>query len=417
MSFGTALSGINAATSDLNVISNNIANNNTTAFKSSRAEFADLTAQVVAGNLGAGNTAIGTGVQLADVTQLFTQGSLSFTGNPLDMAINGQGFFRMNDNGGIVYTRSGVFGVDRDGYVVNRANQRLTGFLADATGELTNTLGDIRLTTNDFPPKTTTETNIALNLDANSAPPLDNNGVNLTIDPEEPRTYNNSTSITIYDSQGTAHTMTVLFQKDDSTPNTWNLAVSVDGTATTGVNLSTSTLTFTPQGGINTPQPITASIDLGATSGADTPMRVDLDFSGTTQFGSPFGINELNQDGFASGRLTGVEIDESGVLFARYTNGQSQAVAQVALTNFKNPSGLQQAGASAWAESFTSGPPLTGKPGTGTFGLIQSGALESSNVELTDQLVAMIRAQRNFQANAQVLSTNDQLTQTIINLR
>ena len=426
MSFGTALSGINAATADLNVVSNNIANNNTTGFKGSRPEFADLTAAVVAGNLGAGNLAIGTGVQLAEVTQQFTQGSLNFTGNPLDMGINGQGFFRMNENGGIVYTRAGVFGVDRDGYIVNRANQKLTGYQADATGKLTNTLGDLKLSTNDFPPQMTSTVGFGVNLDAQAVAP---DTTAHPFSPTDPDSFNNSTSLTLYDSEGVSHTLTAYFIKDSAAANTWNLQVTVDGTQT-GVALGAATLSFNSDGSLDTaasPQPLPATIDLTALGPALVPpvnfggklaaTGVDLDFTNATQFGSPFAVSELSQDGFSSGRLTGVEIDKQGVLFARYTNGQSRAAGQVALANFKNASGLQQLGASAWAESAASGQPLVGAPGSGTFGQIQSGALESSNVELTDQLVSMIKAQRNFQANAQVLSTNDQLTQTIINLR
>lgn len=426
MSFGTALSGINAATADLNVVSNNIANNNTTGFKGSRAEFADLTAQVIAGNLGTGNLAIGTGVQLADVSQQFTQGSLNSTGNPLDLGINGQGFFRMDDNGAIVYTRAGAFGTDSNGYIVNGDNQKLTGYQADATGKLTNTLGDIKLSTGDFPPQVTSNVGMGLNLDAQATAP---DATAHPFSPTDPDSFNNSTSLTIYDSEGVSHTLTAYFIKDSATPNTWNVQVTVDGTQT-GVTLKGGALTFKGDGTLDTaasPQPLQATIDLTAVGPALVPpvnfggtlptAGVNLDFKNATQFGSPFAVSDLTQDGFSSGRLTGVDIDKSGMVFARYTNGQSRSVGQVALANFKNASGLQQLGASTWAESAASGQPLVGAPGSGTFGQIQSGALESSNVDLTAQLVSMIQAQRNFQANAQVLSTNDQLTQTIINLR
>jgi flagellar hook protein FlgE len=264
---------------------------------------------------------------------------------------------------------------------------------------------------------------VGLNLDETARAPRAN-----VIDPTDPAGFNNSTSVTVFDSLGTARTLSIFFAKaPDPAVNTWNLAVSVDGTQTGNVTLSSANLQFTRTGALDltaSTQPIIATIDLtgvatelGFTNGATTPMTIALDFTNATQFGTPFGVNALTQDGFASGRLTGVEIDKSGVAFAQYTNGQSKAVAQVALANFRNPAGLQPLGEGTWIETFASGQPLTGQPGTGTFGQIRSGAVEGSNVELTEQLVNMIQAQRNFQANAQVISTHDQLTQTIINLR
>ena len=418
MSFRVALTGLNAATADLGVIANNIANSNTTGFKSSRAEFADLFASSAQGVT---SNTVGSGVQLAAVAQQFEQGTISFTGNPLDLALNGQGFFRLSDNGTVVYSRAGAFGVDRTGFVVNSAGQRLTGFQAGPFGNVANTLTDLRITTTDLLPSATTAVDATLNLDAQSPEP-----VITPFDPTEPSSFNYSTSISIFDSLGVAHDMTMYFVKTP-TANGWEVHATVDGTAEGNVTLSDNAVVFKSDGTIDTDattQPIDVSVDLdaiatelGITNGATTPLDFTLDFSDATQFGSPFSTNALTQDGFTSGRLAGVDIDDSGIMFGRYSNGQSLVMGQVALANFRNVQGLTQLGDNVWVESFASGPPLVGAPGTGSLGMIQSGALEDSNVELTEQLVNMINAQRTFQANAQVITTSDTLTQTILNIR
>ncbi len=418
MSFRIALTGLGAASADLGVISNNIANSATGGFKASRAEFAELVASGIAPTR---NDLSGSGVQVSAVTQQHTQGNLAFTGNALDLGINGEGFFRVSDNGTTLYTRAGNFKTDREGYVVNNAGHHLTGYQTDANGNLTGVLGDIQLPTGELTPRITSEVEVGMNLDAaDSVPSV------TPFDRTNPMTFNHSTSLSIYDSLGAAHTMTTYYTKN-AAANTWDIAVSVDDTDPAHVTLGSASLSFQTDGSVDTtasPQPITVSIDmaavateLGATNGAATPLALTLDFSQSTQFGSPFSTHSLVQDGFSTGRLAGIDIDESGVVFGRYTNGQSQAIAQVALANFRNPQGLTNLGDTVWAETFASGSPLVGAPGTASLGSLQSGAFEESNVELTDELVAMISAQRNFQANAQVISTADTLTQTIINLR
>ena len=400
MPFAVALSGLNAASSDLSVTANNIANANTTGFKASRAEFADVFA------VGAQN--IGNGVAISSVTQEFTQGGVDFTDRGLDLAISGEGFFTTNDNGVVSYTRAGSFGVDRDGFVVNSQGQRLQIFPIATNGNFnTGTLTDLRLATADSPPQATTRAEFGINLPANAAVPAVP-----VFDPANASSYNHSTALTIYDSLGASHTATAYFVKT-ATANQWDARFYVDGTAVGGAN----TLTYSNLGVLTSP--VGGGITLPAYTPATgaAPIAMTADLLTSTQYGAQFGVNLLSQDGFASGRLSSIDVDTNGVIFARFTNGRSEPLGQVALSNFANPQGLRQLGDTSWSETFTSGDAVRGSPGTGSFGLIQSGALESSNVDLTEQLVNMITAQRNFQANAQMISTADQVTQTIINIR
>jgi flagellar hook protein FlgE len=400
MPFAVALSGLNAASSDLSVTANNIANANTAGFKSSRAEFADVFA--------VGAQSIGNGVALSSITQDFAQGGVDFTDRGLDLAISGEGFFTLSDRGVIAYTRAGSFGVDRDGYVVNAKNQRLQIFPISTNGTFnTGTLSDLRLATSDAPPQATSRVEFGVNLPANAAvPPVP------VFDPANASSYNHSTAVTIYDSLGAAHTATAYFVKT-ATPNQWEARFYIDGTAVGGAN----TMTYSNLGVLT--DPVGGGITLPAytpPNGA-APLTLTADVLTSTQYGGQFGVNLLSQDGFASGRLSSIDVDSAGVIFARFTNGRSVPLGQVALSNFANPQGLRQLGDTTWAESFTSGDAVRGSAGTGSFGLIQAGALESSNVDLTEQLVNMITAQRNFQANAQMIATADQVTQTILNIR
>lgn len=650
MPFNTALSGLKAASSELRVVGNNIANASTTGFKESRAEFADIYANSAFGVAG---TAIGSGVLLSKVTQQFSQGQIGFTNNNLDLAVSGEGFFILNDNGSISYSRAGAFGVDKEGYIVNALDQRLRGFLADTQGTITGAQGDLQITNANLAPKATGSVAIDVNLDSSTTPPAVPFQAGFTpASPPNPSSYNTSTSTTVYDSLGNSHIVTSYFVKAPA-QNTWNIFVGIDGTdatptaatppvgappvayganeipapytvvfdpsgkfvvnntgappqyygpgpvvstasgltasgtipslslneliingipidaastasdifsssdasasaianvaainATTslhGVSASTNpnvlnigvptlgvlaagdltingvaivgpvasdadllTLinTQTPNTGVAATQPggvgtaitLTAAdgrniqlqtdgtttgatfagfnlnggtainqtqrgtynlsttnnrgITIGGTApndvglslgpqsgviqtnsdpiviqnwtpvgGASGPQIISFDFSQSTQFGAAFAVQGLNQDGYSTGRLSGVDVNSGGSIIARYSNGQSLALGQVALANFGNVQGLSPQGDSSWVETFASGPALIGAASTADLGSIQSGALEDSNVQLTDQLVALILAQRNFQANAQTIRTADAVTQTIINLR
>ena len=405
MSFRIALSGLNAASTDLRVTANNIANNATTGFKSSRAEFSELFSVSAQG---VSNLATGNGVRVSDVSQQFTQGNIDFTNNALDLAISGQGFFTVSDGGALAYTRAGAFKVDRNGFVVNSNNQRLQIFPPTDTGGFnTGSLADLRLVTSESAPTATATVQMVLNLPANSTPP-----VSVPFSATNPDTYNHASAMTVYDSLGAAHTATVYFTKT-ATANQWEQRLSIDGNSVGAAQL----LQYSSTGQLVTP----ANGQLGfppytpATGAA--PMVVAYDLAKSTQYGGTFSVNSITQDGFTTGRLIGIDTDSSGVVQARYTNGRSQALGEIALAQFSNPNGLQQLGDTTWAETFTSGQALKGQAGNAGLGLIQSGALEASNVDITAQLVDMITAQRNFQANAQMIQTSDAITQTIINLR
>jgi flagellar hook protein FlgE len=407
MTFRIALSGLNAAGQDLRITANNIANVNTTGFKRSRAEFGDVFAVSA---FGVGTNAIGSGVTLSRVAQQFTQGNIDFTQNSLDMAISGEGFFTLNDRGSTVYSRAGAFGVDREGYVVNAGGARLQVF-PPVPGQPDRfdggRLTDLQLSTTDAAPSATTSVEVGVTLPANATAPT------LTpFDPDDARTYTRSTSVTVYDSLGTSHVQTLYFVRT-ATANEWEVHSSIDGSAPTGPD----TLIFDSQGVLTTPANGLLTIPPYDPGNGAAPIAMELDLSSTTQRGETWGVNSLTQDGFATGRLVGVAISPEGVVSARYTNGQSAPLGQVVLTRFANPQALQQLGDTAFAETSESGEAVRGEPGTSSFGVIQSGALEASNVDLTAELVNMITAQRNFQANAQMISTADQVEQTIINIR
>ncbi|MCU0759118.1 MAG: flagellar hook protein FlgE [Steroidobacteraceae bacterium] len=405
MSFRTAISGLNAATADLSVTANNIANTSTVGFKGSRVQFAELFAVSATGT---SNTQAGNGVRVADVAQQFTQGNIDFTDNSLDMAISGEGFFILSDGGAQVYSRAGAFQVDRDGYVVNSRGQRLQAFPPTPQGSFnTGALSDLRLVTGESPPTATENVEVVLNLPSNATPPTVP-----TFSPTDPDSYTHSTSMTVYDSLGSAHTATIYFNKT-ATVNEWTQRLYVDGTAVGApqtLTYSNTGVLQAPVGGLITFPPYTP-----ATGAA--PLTLSYDFGDTTQYGQTFTVNSVVQDGYTTGRLIGIDTDNSGVVQARFTNGRSLALGQVALAQFANPNGLQQLGDTNWSETFASGQALRGSAGSAGLGMVQSGALEASNVDITEQLVSMITAQRNFQANAQMIQTNDAITQTIINIR
>ncbi len=416
MAFQTALSGLNAASGNLNVTGNNIANSSTTGFKKSRAEFADVYA-VSFGGVSA--TATGSGVRMSNVAQQFTQGNIDFTDNNLDLAISGEGFFALNDNGDQLYTRAGNFSVDREGYVVNSHGQRLQKYDVNDDGLATNfTPQDMQLNTGANPASATTGIDINANLDA-GATPIDE--VTYPFDPADPESYNFSTTTTIYDSLGVTHDATLFFRKDSTTgANEWISTLQItdaDGSTHLGDDIS---LQFDTNGELLSTGDLdylTIAADWTPSTGADDFASFNVNFAGSTQFGANSAINDLVQDGYTSGKLSGISIDATGVVFARYTNGQSETLGAVALARFANPNGLQQTGDTNWAATYNSGDALAGQAGSGNFGQIQSGALEASNVDISKELVNMIVAQRDYQANAKMISTEDQVTQTIINIR
>lgn len=406
MSFPIALSGLNAASADLGVTANNIANANTTGFKTGRAEFGEVFGSTA---YGLARTANGQGVHLTQIAQQFKQGNVNNTDNTLDLAINGEGFFTVSSDKGLAYTRAGAFGADRDGYVTNSSGQRLQVYApqANGVGFDTATLQDLRLTSGDNPPKATTSLEVQANLPATATAPT-----TTPFDPADPTSYNRSTSVTVYDSLGASHTTNLYFVKG-AAPNAWELNVTVDGNA---VGAATP-LTFSDSGILTAPVGASVTLPAVALTNGAAPLNTTLDLGDTTQYGDSFSVSRLSQDGYTTGRLTGLEVTPEGIVQGRYSNGQATALGKVAVATFTNPQGLQKIGDTGFTETYASGQAMRGEAGSGNLGVIQSGALESSNVDLTAQLVNMITAQRNFQANAQMIQTSDQITQTIINIR
>ena len=409
MPFDIALTGLNAAQNDLQVISNNIANSETNGFKRSRAEFSDLYAT---SQFGTSSNAIGQGVQVASISQQFTDGDITFTDNSLDLAISGGGFFVLSDGGAQSFSRAGAFQVDNLGNIVNSAGSQLVGFQADSSGNLTGAQGPLQISRSNLAPNVTSTINIDANVDAaETVLPA------FLVGPTgpDPATFNHSTSYTVFDSLGGEHVTTNYFRKDNATH--WQVYQFVDNTQVSGPDV----LTFDAFGALTeinaVPGATTTTSAAFTPGGIGAPTTFTVDYSGITQFGGGFGINAIDQNGYATGRLSSLDFDSTGQLFARYTNGQSITLGQVALANFANPQGLSPTGNSAWSETFASGQPLVGSPGSADLGLIQSGSLEESNVDVTGELINLIQTQRNFQANAQVIGTADTITQTIINIR
>jgi flagellar hook protein FlgE len=405
MPFRLALSGLNAASADLSVTANNIANSSTNGFKESRAEFSELFA---VSSQGVASLAAGNGVKVSDIAQQFSQGNIDFTDNNLDLAISGTGFFTVSDGGSFAYTRAGAFRTDAEGYVVNAQGQRLQVYPTVAGGGFnTGSLADLRLVTSESAPAATFNVELLANLPADAVPPG-----TTPFDPADPTSFTRATSMTVYDSLGAAHTATVYFLKDVN-PGEWNTYFYVDGTQVGGPE----PMAFDNMGTLTTPSPAQIAFPAYTPATGAADMTITLNIAGATQYGSTFSVGNITQDGYTTGRLIGIDIDKSGIVQARFTNGRSLSLGQVALSNFANPNGLQPLADTNWAETFASGQALRGQAGTSGFGLIQSGALEASNVDITTQLVNMITAQRNFQANAKMISTSDAITQTIINIR
>lgn len=415
MSFQQGLSGLNASAKALDVIGHNIANVSTVGFKGSVAQFADVFA---ASLQGAGATQIGVGANLANVSQLFTQGNITVTNNPLDVAINGQGFFRLSKDGAVSYTRNGQFLIDKEGYVVNSSGLRLQGYAADYSVDpagiiVPSSPTDIFIDPSDIQPKETTTVDVGVNLDSRQGAPA-----NAPFNPADPLSYNSSTAITIYDSLGVPQVLTMYFIHT-GTPNQWQIEYRVTGpqiaTPITPTG-SPQTLTFSASGLPTGTTTVTLS-NIDTNTGANVINNLVVDLGDSTQFGSSFGVNSLTQNGFSSGRLAGISISDDGVIQGRYSNGQTRKMGQIVLAKFNNPNGLMNLGDNQWQETSASGQPLIGAPGTGSLGVVQSAAIEESNVDLTAELVAMITQQRAYQANAQTIKTQDTIMQTLVNIR
>ncbi|BEU98011.1 flagellar hook protein FlgE [Acidovorax sp. DW039] len=426
MSFQQGLSGLNAASKNLDVIGHNIANANTTGFKASRAEFAEMVASAI-GSAGGSNAGIG--VETANIAQQFTQGNLTITGNSLDVAINGNGFFTLTQpDGSTAYTRAGNFKLDKVGNLVTNDSDKVMGYPVDpVTGLRTGTdpIPMVFPTAQPIPAKQTTTITAEFNLpatakdaagDPTATPPV----------PATPRaTY--GTSINVYDSQGVAKPINLYFQKT-ATANTWDVYDKLDDPSASPPVVATKigTIAFDNTGAIVSPAatpPATGfQLPLTVTPSPPNPnslptFPVTIKLDGVTQSGTKFAVSDLSQDGYTTGELTGINIENNGMIMTRYSNGVTRSEGQLALSSFRNTQGLASVGGNKWVSTFESGQPVVGIATDGNFGALRSGALEDSNVDLTAELVNMMTAQRAYQANAQTIKTQDQVMSTLVNLR
>jgi flagellar hook protein FlgE len=508
MSFQQGLSGLNGAAKALDVIGNNIANSSTVGFKGSQTEFADVYARSLNG---AGATQAGIGVSVAAIAQQFTQGNIETTSNPLDIAINGGGFFRTEIAGTVQYTRNGQFSLDKNGYVVTPQGANVTGYGVAANGQiLASTPSPLKISTADMKPVATTKVDTSINLDSRETAPT-----NFPFNANDATTYNKQVPVSVYDTLGNEHTMSMFYVKTGS--GTWDVYAGADGTELTNVNVAKagaadttaqaaraawtaatkaspqdpaavaaalsayaaaagaavsgaagtagataatvtaiqtaatdagSTVGYTPDqvdkdiaaavsvpsipigtlkfdsngalsAALMSPQtlPLAVSFPVYPATGAKETLSIKVGFNGSTQYGSDTSEKLTKQDGYKPGHLQRFSAAADGTLLGQYSNGETKPLGQIVLANFTNTGGLEPIGNNSWAETSASGTPLLGTAGTGSFGVLQSSATESSNVDLTAELVNMITAQRVYQANAQTIKTQDSVLQTLVNLR
>ena len=412
MGFAQGVSGLNASASNLDVIGNNIANSGTVGFKSGSVQFADVYA----------GSRVGLGVEVAGVSQNFSAGAVQTSSRALDMAItNGDGLFRLaSPNGEVAYSRNGQFNMDKSGYLVSSGGLRLTGYPVAANGSTSGgSPAPLQLPTSAMAPKATEKVAGQFNLDSRSVAPAAT-----PFDPVNSSTYNYANAVTVFDSLGNSHELATFFVKSAAdavavpavAENTWAVYATADG-ATVNQGARISTLTFDDRGAMKPANQLIQVAGLDFKNGS-SPLALSVDVTGTTQFGNANEVNKLTQDGYTSGVLTSFDIEQNGTITGKYSNEQTHALGKIVLSSFRNPEGLKSLGGNVWTETAASGGPLTGSPGEGTkLGALSSGALEASNVDLTSELVNLIIAQRTYQANAQTVKTQDQVLQTLVNLR
>ncbi|WP_312228569.1 flagellar hook protein FlgE [Pseudescherichia sp.] len=401
MAFSQAVSGLNAAATNLDVIGNNIANSATYGFKSGTASFADMFA----------GSKVGLGVKVAGITQDFTDGTTTNTGRGLDVAISQNGFFRLVDNSGSVYySRNGQFKLDENRNIVNMQGLQLTGFPATGTPPTIQQGANptaISIPNTLMAAKTTTTAAMQINLNSTDAAPT------VAFDPTNADSYNKKGSVTVFDSQGNSHDMNVYFVKS-GTSNTWNVYTQDSSVANSAATLST-TLGFSETGMLTSGG--TANVTTATIPGAD-PASFSLSFLNSMQQNT--GANNIvatSQNGYKPGDLVSYQINDDGTVVGNYSNEQNQLLGQIVLANFANNEGLASEGDNVWSATQSSGVALLGTAGTGNFGTLTNGALEASNTDLSKELVNMIVAQRNYQSNAQTIKTQDQILNTLVNLR
>ncbi|MBH0312439.1 flagellar hook protein FlgE [Alcaligenes faecalis] len=410
MSFGQGLSGLNAASQNLDSIGNNIANSGTVGYKASTVQFADVYA----------NSRVGLGVQVSRVSQRFSVGNVSNSGNQFDMAIDGaNGLFRLEQsNGAVLFSRNGQFYPDKAGYLVNAQGHYLTGY-----GPGGSQLERLQVPSANVPPKATTALDFKPNLPggAEAIPKEDASGNPINVfDPTDNSTYSEAFSYSVYDSLGNSHEISQYFVKrpaNTTGESVWDVYYREGSTP---LSPASATLTFNGSGVMTSPNPATVNLTLANPGGNASPaddLVFDVRYTGTTQFGGEFAKGKPYQDGYATGEYAGMSIDKDGTMIASYTNGVTQRLGSLVLADFSNLQGLSPVGGNAWAETGASGQPILGRPGENGLATIKGQAVEDSNVDMGQELVNMIIAQRTYQANAQTIKTQDQVLQTLVNLR
>jgi len=425
MSFQQGLSGLAGASKSLDVIGNNVANASTVGFKSAQAQFADMYANSMNRS---GNSPVGIGVAVANVQQAFTQGNVTTTNNPLDIAINGDGFFRMQSSlsdAAPMYGRNGQFQLDKDGYIINPSEKGayLTGWLGTVVG------GDpvpLKIDTSNIPATQTTAVSSKLNLDSRlTAIPSGATPLTPFVFGDS-TTWNSTTGVTVYDSLGNSYNVQTYYVKNKTTSTAtqtnWDIYTTVDGKAypafvAPATQAKVGTLSFDNNGILTSAQPA-ATLNLTPQAGASfAAAGITLNYSGTTQTGADFAPIAQSQDGKEPGVLSSFSIGKDGQIMGSYSNNDTKVLGQVLLVNFANPNGLQPLGSNLYTATSDAGEPLIGKPTTGQFGVLQARAVEDSNVDLTTELVNMIVAQRVYQANSQTIKVQDTVLQTLVSLR
>ncbi len=427
----TGVSGINVHMSQMSVVGNNIANMDTYGFKSSRTYFADIINQSLSGVSGANQ--IGLGVTLSSVAPIFSQGAFESTENPLDLAVDGSGFFMVrNADDNAFYTRAGQFSLDETGVIIDQNGLYLQGYQVDPRGNVLNTVGNLEIAATSYPPEPTLAVEVKANLQSDDAILVAAFDVN-DID----NTCNFATTISVYDSLGNEHPLILGFRKtaEAITGNTWAwyaVTQAADSASGNQEVQAQGTLTFNTSGALNAESAVTYPLASGGFdfTGGPTPAQlIDFDFGtniltdlgdgldGVTQFGAASGVYSLLQDGFPSGSLQGVSIAETGVLTGAFTNGKMRALGQVAIANFPSPSGLQNNGKMLFSESANSGTVVVGQAGNEGLGIVRANTLELSNVDIAGEFVRMITAQRGFQANSKVITTSDEVLTELVNLK
>ncbi|SDX47375.1 flagellar hook protein FlgE [Collimonas sp. OK242] len=400
MGFQQGVSGLNASSSNLDVIGNNVANSGTVGFKAGSVLFADVYA----------GSRVGLGTQVAGVSQNFTQGAVQTSTRALDVAItNGDGFFRLaSPSGEVSYSRNGQFNIDKDNYIVNSGGLRVTGYQVGANGSIAGgTPAALQLPATAMTPNATTKINAQYNIDSRSTVPI-----TTPFNATDSTSFNYQNAVTGYDSLGNPHEITNFFVK--TAANAWDVYQTVDG----GASSKIGALTFDTAGKMLTPAAGTLAPAAIPLANGAAPLNFTINLTGTTQFGNDNAVAKQTQDGYTSGTLTAFAINSDGTVTGKYSNEQTKTLGQIVLTSFANPDGLKSMGGNVWSETAASGQPLVGTAGAGTkVGSLTSGALESSNVDLTAELVNMIIAQRTYQANAQTVKTQDQVMQTLVSMR